>query len=221
MPIKKQKKCRAIIAVTLFSILLLWISSVTLVMAFYSNRTQIFLGRGFLEIYVSIDPEHDFVAKDRWRNRDIILEMSGYEAATWAQSPPTTQSCGMTSRTINARPPHFQFTPPTWEYVQTNAFWNCRSWGFKGPALGKVKPQHYPINAAGEWSFTGPRPMIYRCEIPLGWTSVIALHVATLLWRKARTTLPGHCWNCGYNLTRNTSGVCPECGEGMVGRVIT
>lgn len=24
---------------------------------------------------------------------------------------------------------------------------------------------------------------------------------------------PGHCASCGYNLTGNTSGVCPECGE--------
>ena len=24
---------------------------------------------------------------------------------------------------------------------------------------------------------------------------------------------PGHCENCGYNLTGNVSGVCPECGE--------
>jgi hypothetical protein len=24
---------------------------------------------------------------------------------------------------------------------------------------------------------------------------------------------PGHCQKCGYNLTGNVSGVCPECGE--------
>lgn len=24
---------------------------------------------------------------------------------------------------------------------------------------------------------------------------------------------PGHCPHCGYDLTGNTSGVCPECGE--------
>jgi hypothetical protein len=23
----------------------------------------------------------------------------------------------------------------------------------------------------------------------------------------------GHCWRCGYDLTGNVSGVCPECGE--------
>jgi hypothetical protein len=29
----------------------------------------------------------------------------------------------------------------------------------------------------------------------------------------ARITPPGHCPNCGYDLTGNVSGVCPECGE--------
>ena len=26
-------------------------------------------------------------------------------------------------------------------------------------------------------------------------------------------TLPGHCSKCGYDLTGNESGVCPECGS--------
>jgi hypothetical protein len=26
---------------------------------------------------------------------------------------------------------------------------------------------------------------------------------------------PGHCQNCGYNLTGNVSGICPECGRGI------
>ena len=28
-----------------------------------------------------------------------------------------------------------------------------------------------------------------------------------------RSHPPGHCLTCGYNLTGNTSGKCPECGE--------
>ncbi len=34
-----------------------------------------------------------------------------------------------------------------------------------------------------------------------------------LLWRRPRLTkLPGHCRQCGYDLTGNVSGRCPECG---------
>ncbi len=31
--------------------------------------------------------------------------------------------------------------------------------------------------------------------------------------RRARRLADGHCGYCGYDLTGNVSGVCPECGE--------
>jgi hypothetical protein len=34
-----------------------------------------------------------------------------------------------------------------------------------------------------------------------------------LFWLGRRRIPPGHCRKCGYNLTGNVSGVCPECGE--------
>ncbi|MBN1343426.1 MAG: hypothetical protein JXQ73_12135 [Phycisphaerae bacterium] len=33
------------------------------------------------------------------------------------------------------------------------------------------------------------------------------------LWRKNRQPLPGCCKKCGYDLTANESGTCPECGQ--------
>ncbi len=35
---------------------------------------------------------------------------------------------------------------------------------------------------------------------------------AFLWWLDRRRIPPGHCRNCGYNLTGNVSGRCPECG---------
>jgi len=36
---------------------------------------------------------------------------------------------------------------------------------------------------------------------------------ALLFWLDRRRRIPpGHCQRCSYNLTGNTSGVCPECG---------
>lgn len=32
-------------------------------------------------------------------------------------------------------------------------------------------------------------------------------------WGHERLSPPGDCQKCGYNLTGNKSGVCPECGE--------
>lgn len=50
-----------------------------------------------------------------------------------------------------------------------------------------------------------------RLAIPL-WMPFVALSAMTvLLWRRRRSR-PGHCPACGYNLTGNISGRCPECG---------
>ena len=42
---------------------------------------------------------------------------------------------------------------------------------------------------------------------------LVAIPVAYLLSRDRPKIPPGHCQKCGYDLTGNTSGVCPECGE--------
>ena len=38
--------------------------------------------------------------------------------------------------------------------------------------------------------------------------------IAWMVSRRRRVS-PGHCRKCRYDLTGNTSGVCPECGEGI------
>jgi hypothetical protein len=45
------------------------------------------------------------------------------------------------------------------------------------------------------------------------WVAALPLSVLTVwLWRRDRRPKPGHCQRCGYDLTGNTSGTCPECG---------
>jgi hypothetical protein len=53
-----------------------------------------------------------------------------------------------------------------------------------------------------------------RFEIPL-WIPflLVAMPTTLLFWRDRRCVPAGHCRKCGYNLTDNVSGVCPECGE--------
>jgi hypothetical protein len=42
---------------------------------------------------------------------------------------------------------------------------------------------------------------------------LVALPTAFLFWRDRRKIFHGYCQKCGFNLTGNTSGICPECGE--------
>jgi hypothetical protein len=45
------------------------------------------------------------------------------------------------------------------------------------------------------------------------WMPLLAAAFPTALTLARRRPLPGHCQECGYDLTGNVSGVCPECGK--------
>ncbi len=73
-----------------------------------------------------------------------------------------------------------------------------------------------------------PRQLLFSIESRLGfprpWTYWAICLVVQFLWyyalavlwiwlRDQRQPIPGHCANCGYDLTGNVSGRCPECGN--------
>lgn len=47
---------------------------------------------------------------------------------------------------------------------------------------------------------------------------LVVLPTAYLFWSNRRHLPPGHCQRCGYNLTGNVSGTCPECGSAVPGQ---
>lgn len=54
---------------------------------------------------------------------------------------------------------------------------------------------------------------------PLWMLAAVFWIPAFLLWKPLLFRHPrGHCRQCGYNLTGNTSGRCPECGRGAAGQ---
>lgn len=40
----------------------------------------------------------------------------------------------------------------------------------------------------------------------------VSFGLAIAFWVQRKPQLPGHCENCGYDLSGNISGRCPECG---------
>jgi hypothetical protein len=65
-------------------------------------------------------------------------------------------------------------------------------------------------------SVNGPKAAIYYVGAP-HWllvflTAVLPGYLLATVVRRLRSRGPGMCSSCGYNLTGNTSGVCPECG---------
>ena len=53
----------------------------------------------------------------------------------------------------------------------------------------------------------------YRAEMPLPPLILLVGIPSAIVWYRERRRLPaGHCRRCGYDLTKNESGRCPECG---------
>ena len=76
-------------------------------------------------------------------------------------------------------------------------------------------PPHLSASGLGlvlpRWQITKV-PTRLAVTVPM-WLPLVVFAIPTaILWRRDRRTVPlGHCPHCGYNLTGNESGVCPEC----------
>ncbi len=60
---------------------------------------------------------------------------------------------------------------------------------------------------------TGVSEWLVSLWIPFAGSAIYPFATLVLWWR--RRPPPGHCQDCGYDLTGNVSGVCPECGTGV------
>ena len=66
------------------------------------------------------------------------------------------------------------------------------------------------LGAVGPASALGP--VGTSVQVPFWVLGVGAGGTAAFVWRR-HFRRPGHCPKCGYDLTGNTTGVCPECGR--------
>jgi uncharacterized membrane-anchored protein len=56
-------------------------------------------------------------------------------------------------------------------------------------------------------------PTEINLSMVLAALSIVPIVRLAVWYHKWRQPQAGHCQNCGYNLTGNVSGVCPECGK--------
>ncbi len=61
-----------------------------------------------------------------------------------------------------------------------------------------------------------PFPLDHTGHNIQDWSTAGCCGVGVVALRHRRRIPPGHCQQCGYDLTGNESGVCPECGRPVV-----
>ncbi len=100
-----------------------------------------------------------------------------------------------------------------------------------GYAIGMAKGAFGVVNHRGvEWDFEfeyGPEnwdsqyalvPTLdltrWEVTVPVWLTFVVISVLTAIAFRRGRIP-PGYCRKCGYNLTGNVSGRCPECGTAV------
>jgi hypothetical protein len=88
--------------------------------------------------------------------------------------------------------------PEARSYVRPNGSIN---WG-EGPNLA-LSPMHYQKLVLSAW--IPGLPILLLCSYPI---FALCIGILRVFYERRH----GGCQNCGYNLTGNTSGVCPECG---------
>jgi len=93
--------------------------------------------------------------------------------------------------------------PPEAEYPRT------RQW-----LPGIDEGMSFDVTLPGPETMTVSVRYITRSTFLPLWVPALTFVIPTvLLWYRDRRPPKGHCQNCGYNLTGNVTGVCPECGQ--------
>jgi len=101
------------------------------------------------------------------------------------------------------------FPPPrrgwTWTRATPNPMFESlrRRWGLQLPIIWS------PVLSSAPYPNVRWQVFYFPLWIPF---LIFALPTAFVWYRDRRRIPVGHCGRCGYDLTKNESGVCPECG---------
>src|SRR5262249_20726196 len=92
--------------------------------------------------------------------------------------------------------------------------------GRPGGVIWCLVSEKEPEDIRATWSRVGFVPVFrartLEIDLPLWIAFLLIAGPTSLLWYlDRRRPCPGHCGKCNYNLTGNTTGVCPECGAAV------
>ncbi len=132
----------------------------------------------------------------------IALDGSDSDSASWIPDTPRYPAVVRISSGI------------FWVQVPTNFWEKHHLW-----TLERDDEWPVPLTNFRPWiswrPFVDRRTAFFFLTIPLWIPTLLIAIPSFLLWRRNRKLPEGHC-NCGYNLTGNMSGVCPECGRKLL-----
>lgn len=95
------------------------------------------------------------------------------------------------------------------EYM-TGSFWHESIW------TSALRREHFELSWTLPHTARFAQSTVGRwreINIPLWFIVAVLAMPTTIMARRALRPMPGHCACCGYNLTGNVSGHCPECGR--------
>jgi|GEM_PF-1829955 len=102
-------------------------------------------------------------------------------------------------------PPFWDWSIPKWGFIKNRGFWSTRKFGVEWPSYERQGQMAFVDGKA-------KRVFVDVVELPLGSALLIAFAMTTMIFSKTRAFPPGHCQQCNYDLYKNTSNTCPECG---------
>jgi hypothetical protein len=129
-------------------------------------------------------------------------------------------ACGLTAALwVGTKWRHFQYCHRYGTVgTVTNFVWvsNVDYTPYYGKGFGMIKKNNAPPRwwpSVDQGTYVGGTRTWWQVRIPF-WCVFLPVGIPTaFLWYRDRRPPKGHCRNCGYDLTGNVSGVCPECGQ--------
>ena len=159
-------------------------------------------------VWNSGQPDATYPYFDRYPDGGVELGLGG--GLSWVRWRPAIPALEL-QHSIRSEKEGTPLRPRVGGGMIRRAGWAARTHAFYfhwWPPYDVILPMTYTTNISGK---NVTRRWTQRVTLPM-WLPLVLIAIPTaFLWWRDRPPKPGHC-PCGYDLTGNVSGTCPECG---------